>query len=286
MRFRRSQLIVALTLLSGALMLVGAQARDSKQALASFPFEPAEELVYEAELSRSLLRGIDIADMRFTAQRTVENSSAKPGGSAAPRLRFTADVVSKGLLRKLFGVRFHQRVESIVDPSSFTVMQTKKLDEQGDRQRTSEAVFDRSAGKVVWTERDPQDPTRAPRVVTSEFSGAVQDINTVFYFLRTQPLAPGKRFELTVSDSGRIFHVPLIVVERKKMKTVLGKVSTLRIEPELFGEGRFVRGEGRISIWLTDDARHIPVQARISGGMGTVNIKLKSVTNSTAAKIQ
>jgi hypothetical protein len=74
------------------------------------------------------------------------------------------------------------------------------------------------------------------------------------------------------------------VVEKKKMKTVLGEVSTLRVDPELFGEGRLVRGTGKISVWLTDDARHIPVQARISTDRGTLNIKLKSVRNSVSVK--
>jgi hypothetical protein len=269
-----------------ALMLSGALAHDHARRDAPLPFEPAEELVYEGELSRSLFRGIDIADLRFTAERTpADAASAKDRrGNAATRLRFTAEAVTKGLFRKLFGLRFRQRIESTVEPSTFTVLQTIKLDEQGDRQRRSEAIFDRSAGKVVWTERDPKDPTREPRIVTSEFSGAVQDIASVFYYLRTQPLAPGKRFEITISDSGRVYCLPVSVVEKKKMKTVLGEVSTLRVDPELFGEGRLVRGTGKISVWLTDDARHIPVQARISTDRGTLNIKLKSIRNGSLVK--
>ena len=107
---------------------------------------------------------------------------------------------------------------------------------------------------------------------------------SVFYYLRTQPLVPGKRFEITVSDSGRVFRIPVSVVEKKRMKTVLGQVWTVRVDPELFGEGRLIQNKGKMSIWLTDDARHIPVQARISGDMGTLNIKLKSVTNGATVK--
>lgn len=287
MKSRRSQLLFAIAML-GALMLSGALARERKHedTRAPLPFEPAEELVYEGEITRSLLRGIDIAELRFTAERTaVDAANAKDGrGNAETRLRFTAEAVTKGLFRKLFGLRFRQRIVSTVEPSSFTVLQTTKLDEQGDRQRSSEAIFDRSTGKVVWTERDPKDPTREPRVITSEFSGAVQDIASVFYFLRTQTLAPGKRVDITLSDSGRIYRFPISIVEKKRIKTVLGEVSTLRVDPELFGEGRLLRGKGKISIWLTDDARHIPVQARISSDMGTLNIKLKSITNGVPVK--
>ncbi|HEX8649306.1 MAG TPA: DUF3108 domain-containing protein [Pyrinomonadaceae bacterium] len=289
MKRGRSQLLSALALLYSALMFFcvafAAPAVKRADQPTPLPFEPAEDLVYEGELSKGLLRGIDIADLHFKAERLADNTQVKAGSAGAqPRLRFTAETTTKGLFRKLFGLRFHQHVESIVDPSSFTVLQTRKVDEQGNRKRSSEAIFDQSKGKVVWTERDPNNPAQAPRVVTSDFSGAVQDVASVFYFLRTLPLALGKRVEVTISDSGRVYRIPINVVEKKKMKTVLGQVQTLRLEPELFGEGRLIRGEGKISVWLTDDARRIPVQARISSGMGTLNIKLKKVTNGAAAK--
>jgi len=35
-------------------------------------------------------------------------------------------------------------------------------------------------------------------------------------------------------------------------------------------------GDGNLSIWFTDDARRIPVQARITSSMGTLDVKLKS----------
>lgn len=292
MKRGRSQLVFALALLLSALMFAGASpAPDHKRGADSptpLPFEPAEDLLYVGEISKGIVRGIDIADLHFTAERVGDTARVKTGSSGSPatRLRFTAETVTKGFFSKLFKLRFHQHIESIVDPSSFTVLQTTKLDEQGDRKRKSEAIFDPSKGKVVWTEHDVNNPSQAPRVVTSDFSGAVQDIASVFYFLRTQPLAPGKRVEVTVSDSGRVYRLPINVREKKKMKTVLGEVQTLRLEPELFGEGRLIRGEGKVSIWLTDDARHIPVQARISSGMGTLNIKLKKMGRVIASKAQ
>jgi hypothetical protein len=285
----RSYLFFAVLLLLCALALVGSGAtvgaagdKHRTETPAVFPFAPDEELVYEGEFTRALLRGVDIADLRFTAtlvpappatDRSHENGTAKS-------LHFTVDAISKGILRKLFGVRFHQRIESIVDPTSFAVLQTTKLDEQGERRRTSEAVFDRATGKVVWTERDPNNPAREPRVISSPFTGSVQDIASVFYFLRTQPLALGKSMEITVSDSGRVYRIPHKVVERKKMKTVVGEVAVLKVEPEIFGEGRLLQGRGKLFIWFTDDARHIPVRAHISNELGTLDIKLKSIKSS------
>lgn len=262
------------------LPLAGGLAHDVRRDdnSAPLPFEPSEELVYEGEFSRSLLRGLNVAEMRFTAKRAPSSSTAQKTENP-PKLFFTAEATSKGLFSKLFsGLRFRQRIESTVDLSSLTVLQTVKFDEQGKRVRTSEAVFDRQKGQVVWTERDPNDPRREPRVVKSDFRGTVQDIASAIYFLRTQPLTPGNNLELLISDSGRVYRVPVRVMERKMMKSVLGEVRTIQVEPELFGEGRLIRGKGKIAIWFTDDARRIPVYARITHEMGTLDIKLKSAT--------
>lgn len=275
---------IVVALLVCTLLLASAPASDLKREDANkLPFEPSEELVYEGELSRLLLRGINVAELRFTASRTQAPANNQPHGKAPATLRFTLDAVTKGILVKLFRLNFRQHIESTVEPSSFSVLQTTKLDEQGKRKRTSEAIFDQSTHKVVWTERDPNDPTREPRVVTSEWSGAVQDIASAFYYLRTQPLEVGKNFEILVSDSGRVYRIPVAVTEKKKMKTVLGQVQTIKVEPEIFGENRLVYGKGKLAIWFTDDARRIPVRARINNHMGTLDIKLKSM-NPSASK--
>lgn len=280
MKPRRNILVALLLLAISSVGLV--QAQKTPNAPAARPFEPSEELIYEAEFSRLLLRKVDVADFKFTASRSQPSGEVKaPGGaegnSKPSALMFTGDVTSKGFFSKLFNLRFRERVESTVDPLSFTVQNTKRLDEQGKRVRNSEAVFDTTKGKVVWTEHDPTDPSRAPRVVSSEFKGNVQDVLSAIYFLRTQPLKVGKKLELLVSDSGKVYEVPIRVVERKRMKTVLGRVDTVRTDVELFGERRMINGEGQFSIWFTDDSRRIPVSARIKNKIGTFDIKLKKV---------
>jgi len=280
---RRPRLGALALILCVSLAAVASVVPDNKRKdeARKLPFAPAEELVYEGEFSRNfLIRGLNIAELRFTASRAEAPKAQQKNGTAP--LRFTIEAFSKGLLRKLFGLNFRQHIESTVEPNSFAVLQTTKLDEQGKRKRTSEAVFDRTAGKVVWTERDPNDPNREPRVVTSDMTGTVQDIASVFYYLRTQPLEPGKSFEVLVSDSGRVYSVPVVVSEKKKMKTVLGNVETLKVEPEVFGEGRLLRGKGKLAIWFTADARHVPVRAKINNELGSLDIKLKRMTSGSA----
>lgn len=257
---------------------------------ASRPFELGEELHFEAEFSRALLRRLDVADLKFRATRTPLGETASGSNDSQESkpyaLTFSADVASKGFFARLFNLKFRERVESTVEPVSFTVQRTMILDEQGKRVRTTESTFDRSKGKMTWTSRDPNNPSAEPRHSITDFSGQLQDVLSAIYFIRTQPLQVGKTFEVFVGDGGRVYTIPVRVVEKKRMKTILGRVDVLRVNPELFGPDRLIDAEkGEFSIWITDDARHIPVGGRVKTDYGTFDIKLKRIiTNSTAPK--
>lgn len=254
--------------------------RTQPRPASAMPFGPSEELIYEGEFTRAILRGIDIAELRFKAQRPAAPAVAAEGEAAAPApLVLTTEVVSKGFFSKLFGVTFKFHAESHVEPNDFYAMRTTKKDEQGKRVRTSETVFNQQTRTVEYTERDPNNTQAAPRVITAALQGPTQDIVSAIYFLRTQPLTPGQTFNVAISDSGRVFQVPATVVaEKKKMKSVLGKVEVVRVEIDLFGPGRPVEeGKGKMSIWVTADERHVPVKARLSHEMGQLDITLKSI---------
>jgi hypothetical protein len=87
-----------------------------------------------------------------------------------------------------------------------------------------------------------------------------------------------------IGDGGRVYKVPVHVVEKKRMKTILGRLDVVRIVPELFGADRIVDGEkGEFSLWLTDDRRRVPVIAKLKTDYGTFDIKLKKITYGPAA---
>ena len=254
--------------------LVRAQRLDSK--LVTRHFELGEELHFEAEFSRALLRNLDVADLKFRATRTPLSDGLQETKPYA--LTFSAEIASKGFFARLFNLKFRERVESTVEPVSFTVQRTTILDEQGKRVRTTESTFDRSQGKMTWTSRDPNNPSAEPRHAIADFSGQLQDVLSAIYFIRTQPLELGKSFEVFIGDGGRVYKIPVKVVEKKRMKTILGRVNVLRVNPELFGPDRLIDEEkGEFSIWITDDARHIPVGGRIKTDYGTFDIKLKRI---------
>ena len=244
-------------------------------------FELGEELHFEAEFSRALLRKIDVADLKFRATRAPLNTN-DPKTSKSYALVLNADVTSKGFFARLFNLKFREQVESTVEPATFTIQKTTILDETGKRVRTTETTFDRSKGVMTWTSRDPNNPDSEPRHAVADFTGQLQDVLSAIYFIRTQPLEVGKTFDVYIGDGGRVYTTPVKVVEKKRMKTILGRVDVLHVQPELFGKDRLIDDEkGEFSIWITDDARHIPVGGRVKTDYGTFEIKLKRIVNPT-----
>src|SRR5258707_702786 len=75
------------------------QPRAQQPVTASLPFAKGEQLVYQAEFKRALLRGVDVGEFRFSAKPVA----AKSKGASDP-LQLTADVVSKGFFTRLAGL--------------------------------------------------------------------------------------------------------------------------------------------------------------------------------------
>ena len=224
-----------------------------------------EVLKYEGKISR-LRISVSIAELTLTASNAPNSND----------LIVKTDAVSKGTLLRLFRYSFTQNYESTIDLANFRIVKTTKHDVQKERVRDSEALFDYTERRVTYIETDPKDRNRPPRRIASELSGETHDMVSAIYALRLQPLTLGKRFELSVSDSGLVYKVPVVVTGREQQNTAIGKVWCFRIEPEIFGKGRLIEQKGKMMIWMTEDARRIPVRAQINSEYGKIDIKLKS----------
>lgn len=227
-----------------------------------------ESLIYEGKYSKAILRGIPAADLNFTVERAPNSQD----------YLIKSEARSKGTLIKLFA-KFYQNIQSTVDGKNYSVKRTVKRDEQGDRVRESEALFDYVKKRVIYVETDPKDAARAPRQVASPISDDAQDLITGIYTLRRLPLAVGKTFELSISDSGLVYKIPVRVTAHEQQKSIFGRVSCFRVEPQIFGTNRLIGGKGSMILWITDDARRLPVRAQINASIGRVEVKLKKVEN-------
>ena len=260
--FFRVSLILFLSAFAGLSVLAQPE-KQSKQ----LPFASGETLTYEGKISRFALT-LSVADIVFTADQVPDS----------PNYRIRAKATSKGTLLKLFRFSFLQDYESLVDFGARRVIKTTKHDVQKERIRDSIADFDYTQNRVTYIETDPNDANRPPRRIASKIEAPMYDLVTGIYTIRAMDLSVGKSFDISISDSGLVYEVPVRVTKRELQKTIFGKVWCWRLEPAVFGNGRLIEQKGSMVIWLKDDEHKTPVRSRLNTTYGKVDIRLKSAS--------
>ena len=147
--------------------------------------------------------------------------------------------------------------------------------EEGRRNRETHLTFDPRTRKANRVEKDRL--TNA--VVDShniDIPPCVHDVVGGLYFLRTLRLEPGQNTQVPVSDGKKSVMARVEAQQREEVKTPAGTHQTLRYEVFLFNDVLYHRA-GRLYVWLTDDARKVPVQIRVRlpFAIGTITLQLQ-----------
>jgi Protein of unknown function (DUF3108) len=105
-----------------------------------------------------------------------------------------------------------------------------------------------------------------------------QDPLSALYAVRGLVMRPGLQVSLPVLDGGRIFQLDIRVTGSDLISTSLGSFNTHRVEAGLRRDGVSL-SDKRMTIWLTNDTRKVPVLASVSLSVGSALIELISQSN-------
>jgi len=105
-----------------------------------------------------------------------------------------------------------------------------------------------------------------------------QDILSSFYYVRTLDLKVGDKIDVPNFDNDKVYDIVVNVLKKQKIRVPAGTFDCLIIEPKLRSEGLF-KHEGRITIYLTDDEKKIPVMLVSKVIFGEVAAKLIKIEN-------
>lgn len=163
------------------------------------------------------------------------------------------------------------RVESVLSkaqPPRIGLPQSFRMKvREGKHRKDKEIVFDHGKGRARYI--DHLNGENA----TVEIGEQTYDTYSSFYYLRTLPLEVGKSVFVSVLDNKKLWSIEVQVLKKERIKTVLGEVNTILINPLIKNEGIFER-KGAIYIWLTDDERRIPVRMKTKVAIGSITATL------------
>lgn len=239
---------------------VGAQG----DGIAGRPVQNAETLHYSIE-------------WRLINAGSAQLKLAPMDGGSTPQWQATVHLQSAGLVSKLYklddsyAVRFEE---------PFCVTGSTLDAQEGKKHRDTRVVYDRGREKATYLERDL---LKNATVANKEISipSCVSDVIVGLYKLRSMHLEPGQSAQIPTSDGKKSAQVRIEAQEREEIKNSLGNFKTIRYEAFIFN-GVIYSKKARMFVWITDDARRLPVQirARMPFPIGNITLELEKEEHS------
>lgn len=127
-------------------------------------------------------------------------------------------------------------------------------------------------GRNVRT-ADTADRARDAAAMALPLAAHARDSLTALWYVRSLPLAPGMRFEMPINEAGRNSKATIEVGGPEMVDGMSGPQRAFRVQPRLTTRVQR-RQAADATIWISDDARRLPLAADITAGFGRVRLKL------------
>lgn len=145
---------------------------------------------------------------------------------------------------------------------------------EGSRSRETKITFDYPNRRADYLERDRVKNTALSR--QTEIPPCVYEVAGGLFHLRTLNLEPGQSVQIPLTDGKKSVMAKVEAQQREEIKTPAGMFKTIRYEAYVFDDVLY-RRPAHLNVWLSDDARRLPVQIRVRMqlAIGTITLQLE-----------
>jgi hypothetical protein len=178
-------------------------------------------------------------------------------------------IVSVAESNSFFSVFFTVRdvVESFMDVRELVPLRFEKRLREGDFRDHDLVVFDHDRSVAIYPEQDG-------RVVP--IAEGAQDILTSLYYVRMLDLQVGRSVYITNHADKKNYPLEIKVLRKERVNVEAGRFDCLVVEPVMRTSGLFSH-KGKLTIWLTDDERRVPVLMKSKVVIGSIVAELVGV---------
>ncbi|MBW8359847.1 MAG: DUF3108 domain-containing protein [Weeksellaceae bacterium] len=187
----------------------------------------------------------------------------------------------KGVGRTTGAVRAFFKVEDLYESyinyntglPSYYVRNVK----EGGYSQHLQTVFNHSNQTLILT--DKKTPANGSKIIKSV--KGVQDMLSAFYYLRTldpSELKVGTVKNMNIWIDDEMFPFQLRVTGTEYVNTKFGRINCLKIVP-LVKSGRVFKAKEGVTLWVSNDANHIPVSIKAELAVGSLKADLDHFRN-------
>lgn len=148
---------------------------------------------------------------------------------------------------------------------------------EGSYSQHLQTVFNHDNQTLILT--DKKNKENGSKVIKSV--KGVQDMLSAFYYLRAlspQQLKVGSVINMNVWIDDELFPFQLKVTGTENLKTKFGTVNALKIIPSV-KSGRVFKDNESVTMWVTNDANHVPLSIKASLAVGSLKADLENFKN-------
>lgn len=231
------------------------------QQVSTPPFASGEKLRFEVNWKPLfLIPAFKAGELTLTVEESQLNGKLT--------YKISARAVSDGMLSRVAGLQVRDYFESNVDRADFRSYRFLQEVRQGEKEKDIELIFNYRQNEATYQETDvTTDPPRETRKeVIAGMEAPVVDVLSVFYVTRLRKLEPEDRFLVYLNDRDQFKKVRVAAKKRERVKTPLGRYSTVLLS----SEGGLFSGGGEFRIWYSQDELRVPVKFEADVKFGKV----------------
>lgn len=220
------------------------------------PFAVGEALTYDVGWSNFLVAGTAVT--RVTEKRPSFGSIAYA-------------VVAEGrplpLIARLYPLFY--KMDSLVDTVTTLSQWSALYMEEGGRKRLASTRFDRTARRAEY-EIASQPGSKQSFAIPAN----AQDGLSMIYALRARALRAGDRLTVPIVDDGAMYSAEFATSGPERLRVPFGDVEAWNVKVRILDAQRQEVGRN-IGIWISTDARRLPVKIEAELPVGTFALTLR-----------
>lgn len=167
----------------------------------------------------------------------------------------------------IFKVR--DRYETFIDTATLQPLKFIRNVSEGGFKKNENVTFNKQAATAVTTEGVFKVPA------------CVQDVLSSIYYARNidfNKYQPNDKIPFTMFLDNEVFNLYIKYLGKEEIKTKYGKFRAIKFKP-LLVKGTLFEGGEKMTVWVSDDANHIPLRIESPIVVGSVKVDMMQYRN-------
>jgi Protein of unknown function (DUF3108) len=227
-------------------------------SISNVAFQAGEKVFYTVYYNAA---GVYIKAGNATFTNTLETFNNKP----------VYHIVGDGKTNSSYDIfyKVKDRYETYIDTATMQPLKFVRNISEGGFKKFQQVTFNKTAGTAVSNEGAYNVPA------------CVQDVVSAVFYARNidfSKLNPEDKIAFSMFLDNEIFNMYIRYIGKETITTRYGKFRAIKFKPLLL-QGTIFEGGEKMTVWVTDDANHIPVRIESPIVVGKVKIDMMGYEN-------